>query len=56
MRAARALNVPVQSPLVDLRHGMMVHSIFYKALKHNKLNNFVKAPMLLNQLHGGLDA
>ena len=56
MRAAAAFAVPVGPPLDDLQHGMMVHCIFYKALKLNRFNNFDKAPRLRNQLHGGLDA
>ena len=56
MRAAAAFAVPVGPPLDDLQHGMMVHCIFYKALKLNKLNNFDKVPKLLDQPLGGLDA
>ena len=48
--------MPLGTPLVDLQHGIMVHDIFHKALKHNIFNIFVKAPTLPDQLLGGLDA
>ena len=56
MRPAPAFGKPMGPPLVDTVHGMVVYRIFHKALKHNMLNNFVKALTLPDQLLGGLDA